>query len=83
MMMLNPLPASWAAMTQVSIVSRSRSPRWISLRPYHYLKLSYSPFISEKVHTLLLAPAQKKIVWETSLGQSLGKSLGVLEKSLA
>ena len=28
-------------------------------------------------------PAQKKIVWETSLGQSLGKSLGVLEKSLA
>ena len=26
-------------------------------------------------------PAQKKIVWETSLGQSLEKSLGVLEKS--
>ena len=26
-------------------------------------------------------PAQKKIAWETSRGQSLGKSLGVLEKS--
>ena len=32
---------------------------------------------------ITILPAQKKIVWETSLGQSLGKSLGVLEKSLA
>ena len=29
------------------------------------------------------ALAHNKIVWETNLGQSLGKSLGVLEKSLA
>ena len=36
-----------------------------------------------RILTIIFYPAQKKIVLETSLGQSLGKSLGVLEKSLA
>ena len=44
-----------------------------------FLKVQY---IRANTH-IAQNPAQKKIVWETSLGQSLGKSLGVLEKSLA